>query len=113
MKDRIDSYCDTVLALIASTHEMSWDEASGSLRTDVIHEHGLQQDGASNPVTPDVALLSGTHFGVVGDVKLSFPKKTKSRDRVRDQLLKYGGHDSVPGQLPLSSRSASHVSGVS
>jgi hypothetical protein len=88
--DSLDSYKDTVSLILALVHEMSWDDASKSMRTDVIHEHGSKQLRSPEPsVTPDLALRLGAEVGLIGEVKIGFAKQDVDRDAIRDQLLKY------------------------
>jgi len=86
----VDSYEDTVRAILALIHELRWDEKTKSLRDDVVHRHGAEHKLPDrDPVTPDISLQVGKDFVVLGDVKVSFAHDSKSMRSIAQQLLKY------------------------
>lgn len=86
----VDSYKDTVSAILAFVHEMIWDEARRQARLDTIHEHGSPQswNSGADPVTPDLAFVCPQEFAVIGEAKMSLGGHG-DRGRLRDQLAKY------------------------
>src|SRR5262249_45326613 len=77
--------------LLGLIHELSWDDSTRSIRTDVTHEHGSRQTARGNkdPVTPDLAMRLTDADGIVGDVKIGFARTDEKRRAIAEQLLKY------------------------
>jgi len=87
----VDTYVDTVKALMAFILEFMWDGAQ--IREDAVHEHGVAQayDDGDGRVTPDIAIRFPGEAGAVGEVKASFGGGGRDADKIRDVLAKYDG----------------------
>lgn len=88
IRNQVDSYKDTLWAVLALIHELCWDDKARKTVADAVHLHGKAQLADGNPaaVTPDIALIVDGQ-GVVAEVKLSFSEQIR-KDAV-DQLMKY------------------------
>jgi hypothetical protein len=86
----VDTYEDTVRAILAFIHELSWDDRAKIVRKDIVHRHGSAHGvPGRDPVTPDISLQVGEDFILLGDVKASFAREDKSRRSIVDQMMKY------------------------
>lgn len=86
----VDSYKETVWSMLALIHELTWDATLRQVRTDVVHLHGAAHARPKgDSVTPDLSLVVGSDFIVLGDVKMSFATDGKGRAKIAEQLQKY------------------------
>lgn len=89
IRKQVDTYKDTLWAVLALIHELCWDESTRTRCSDVVHLHGKEQlaDGNAAKVTPDIAMMLPSKQGIIGEVKLPFSQQMRA-DAVA-QLMKY------------------------
>ncbi|MGI8835118.1 MAG: hypothetical protein ACR2H4_00580 [Pyrinomonadaceae bacterium] len=102
LRDEIDSYKDSLYAIVGFMNLYRYDDDAKKMRDDVILFQGRQlsppepktkdQSSPTEPpayVTPDIGVLLPDESGVLGEVKASFPEDRSLWIRDFQQLMKY------------------------
>src|SRR6187431_1907128 len=86
--EAIDTYNDTVTALLCLGHVLIWDAATSAVRPGSAFRVGRRMDtsakkriAASATVTPDLLAVVRPDYGIVGEAKLSFHGTPEERER--------------------------------
>jgi len=87
--NQIDSYNDTIFALLGLTSLFKYDEKKGQLKDYINVYQGFKFNITDDhQVTPDLAIY-GPNLGIVSEVKISFPKDETFWDDDFKQLKNY------------------------
>jgi hypothetical protein len=96
LDEAINTYCDTVDALICFGHILTWEDSLKAYRPGSMFALGrrLETSAAnrivpSTPVTPDLIAVITPTSGIVGEAKPSFHGTVQEREDDLDQLMKY------------------------
>lgn len=96
MEEAINTYNDTVDALICFGHVLTWDDSSKAYRAGCVYALGRRLDTSSanvvvknGTVTPDLIAVINPKYGIVGEAKPSFHGTVKERQDDLKQLMKY------------------------
>jgi hypothetical protein len=100
LRNQIDSYNDSLFAILGFMNLYRFDDSTKRMRTDVLLFQGRrlspQEDKTeqasqrnSEYVTPDIGILLGDATGVLGEVKASFPENRELWLGDFEQLMKY------------------------
>ena len=114
-QNKIDDYEQTIHAIVGFMNFYLYDPTTESMKEDVSvfqgrrllpsPEKSTTSKGEVPYVTPDFGILLPTKFGVLGEVKKSFPQEQEYWRRTFEQLLKYD--DDLSG-WPLVDKVNSH-----
>jgi hypothetical protein len=104
IEEAINTYNDTVDALICFGHVLTWDDKSKTCRAGSAYALGRRLDTSStnvilknDTVTPDLVAVITPKYGIVGEAKPSFHGTVKERKDDLNQLMKYD--DDLTGWL--------------
>ena len=90
IKQEIDNYEQTILALQAITSHLKWDDHAGTTIKDSKHSIGRRMEASSTTVTPDAVVQRTNDLGYVIEAKVSIPRNTNDQwNSVVDQIKKY------------------------
>jgi Holliday junction resolvase len=96
MDEAINTYNDTVDALICFGHMLTWNDSSRAYRAGSAYALGRRLDTSSanaiaknGTVTPDLIAVVTPKYGIVGEAKPSFHGTVKEREDDLKQLMKY------------------------
>lgn len=94
--EAINTYNDTVAALICFGHILTWDDSSKAYRPGSVYALGRRLETSSankiaknSTVTPDLIAVVTPKYGIVGEAKPSFHGTVKEREDDLNQLMKY------------------------
>jgi hypothetical protein len=90
LKEDMNYYAQSLLALKGLAHEFAWDDASRELRADVSIWFGRKMDVTeSNFKTPDLIVQLSPKYGVVADAKITVPKEDAHLQELLKKLTPY------------------------
>lgn len=100
--DEVNSYQDTIYAIVGFMNLFRFDDERGTMRDNVLLFQGcklypidltrkeeVEKTQRSDYVTPDIGIVSSNNEGIIGEVKASFPKDTSLWMDDFKQLMKY------------------------
>ncbi|MDD5707697.1 MAG: hypothetical protein PHR35_17390 [Kiritimatiellae bacterium] len=96
MRQQIDTYNDTVDAIICLGHALIWDDGSKTFKKGAGYRLGRRMDTSQHnsvspntQVTPDLVVVVTNDYGVIAEAKPSFHGSVGSRQAELKQLMKY------------------------
>jgi len=96
IKREIDTYQDTVSALVCLGHILTWDDTTRSFRNGTKRCFGRRMNlvagnrkNEPDPLTPDLVAVVSERQGVLAEAKASFHGSLKDRERDFKQLANY------------------------
>lgn len=96
VRDQIDTYMDTVSALICLGHVMTWDDKASAYKKGTSFMLGRRLDTSpanrrlkSQKITPDLVVFVDAQFGLMAEAKASFSGTLEERSSDLAQLTAY------------------------
>lgn len=102
LKEAVDNYKDTIYAIIGFMNLFLYDDVSKQMRLNILPFQGCKlypvngEDNSSKEkknngeyITPDIGIVLSEDYGIIGEVKCSFPKDTEHWKDDFTQLKKY------------------------
>ncbi|HOX36864.1 MAG TPA: hypothetical protein PL033_02655 [Candidatus Brocadiia bacterium] len=104
IRNEIDDYQQTVLALKATANEFMFDDEVGDLNREVKVRFGRRMKKSSDKiVTPDLVVTRSSGYGIVGEAKLALPDTKEYQVKEILQIKEYdddlSGWDTVDGRI--------------
>jgi len=102
IREEVDNYKDTIYAIIGFMNLFRYDDQSKSMRNNILFFQGcklypkVENENAENErrnngeyVTPDIGIVLSNDYGIIGEVKCSFPKDKTLWEKDFIQLMNY------------------------
>ncbi len=94
--EKIDNYKQTIEAIICFSHVLRWDDNTNELRPNSYNFIARQMSPSeenriniNDDIYPDLIVQLDENYGIVGEVKKSFPKNKNYWEDNFNQLIKY------------------------
>lgn len=93
--NKVEDYEETVIAIITFSHEVCWDSVNKRIIPDSLFMIGRRMgkinnaENSEHTLTPDIVIQLNGSYGIIAEVKKSFPKEKSYWDETFQQINRY------------------------